>query len=375
MQRRSIFSLALWIVCVCPLFICVANAVPPAKAAAPSDVTPYPPNSTHAGPAWFVDEGQAAGLTMLNVNGGVSTKKYIIETTGSGVAVIDYDNDGWPDILVVNGTSLDPHVDHGGALPTGHLYHNNQDGTFRDVTREARIGNTGWGQGACVGDYDNDGYDDLYVTAYGINRLYHNQHDGTFKEVAREAGVAGDGHAWSTGCAFVDYDRDGELDLVVATYVDFDVTTAPQPGKGLMCIWKGTPVMCGPRGLAYTSNLLYHNLGGGKFADVSKASNIQKTYGHYCFSITTLDYDQKTDGRTSMSPATARRASSITTTRTEPSPMLPQVPESPSTKTGANRQEWAHRRRLRRRWTSRHLQDKFFRRYLFSLPQSWKWDF
>jgi len=109
---------------------------------------------------------------------------------------------------------------------------------------------------------------------------------------AREAGVAGDGHAWSTGCAFVDYDRDGKLDLMVATYVDFDVTTAPQPGKGLMCIWKGTPVMCGPRGLAYASNLLYHNLGGGRFADVSKASGIQKTFGHYCFSVTTLDYDE-----------------------------------------------------------------------------------
>jgi hypothetical protein len=229
---------------------------------------------------------------MLNVNGGVTTKKYIIETTGSGVAVIDYDNDGWPDIFVVNGTTLDAQEAHGSALPTGHLYHNNHDGTFRDVTRTAKIGDAGWGQGACVGDYDNDGYDDLYVTAYGINRLYHNEHNGTFKEVAREAGVAGGGHAWSTGCAFVDYDRDGKLDLVVATYVDFDVTTAPQPGKGLMCIWKGTPVMCGPRGLAYTSNLLYHNLGAGRFADVSKASGAQKTYGHYCFSVTTLDYDE-----------------------------------------------------------------------------------
>jgi hypothetical protein len=228
---------------------------------------------------------------MLNVNGGVTTKKYIIETTGSGVAVIDYDNDGWPDIFIVNGTTLDAHESRRSTPPTGHLYHNNHNGTFRDVTNAARIGGTGWGQGACVGDYDNDGYDDLYVTAYGINRLYHNEHNGTFKEVAREAGVAGDGHAWSTGCAFIDYDRDGKLDLMVATYVDFDVSTAPQPGKGLMCIWKGTPVMCGPRGLPYTSNLLYHNLGGGRFADVSKPSGIQKTYGHYCFSVTTLDYD------------------------------------------------------------------------------------
>jgi hypothetical protein len=229
---------------------------------------------------------------MLNVNGGVTTKKYIIETTGSGVAVMDYDNDGWPDIFIVNGTTLDAHDGRASAPPTGHLYHNNHDGTFRDVTRTAKIGDTGWGQGACVGDYDNDGYDDLYVTAYGINRLYHNEHNGTFKDVAQEAGVAGDSRAWSTGCAFIDYDRDGKLDLMVATYVDFDVTTAPQPGKGLMCIWKGTPVMCGPRGLAYRPNLLYHNLGDGKFADVSQTSGIQKTYGHYCFSITALDYDE-----------------------------------------------------------------------------------
>ena len=272
--------------------ICPANALPPGKPVAPSHSTPYPASSLYAGPAWFIDESQAAGLTMLNVNGGVTTKKYIIETTGSGVAVMDYDNDGWPDIFIVNGTTLDAHDDRASAPPTGHLYHNNHDGSFRDVTRTAKLGETGWGQGACVGDYDNDGYDDLYVTAYGINRLYHNEHNGTFKEVAREAGVAGDGRAWSTGCAFIDYDRDGKLDLMVATYVDFDVTTAPQPGKGLMCIWKGTPVMCGPRGLAYKPNLLYRNLGGGKFADVSQTSGIQKTYGHYCFSITTLDYDE-----------------------------------------------------------------------------------
>jgi hypothetical protein len=226
---------------------------------------------------------------MKNVNGGVDTKKYIIETTGSGVAILDYDNDGWPDIFLVNGTTLgagrekDP--------PTSHLFHNNHDGTFSDVTRAAGLEYSGWGQGVCAGDYDNDGFDDLYVTYYGKNRLYHNQGNGTFKEVAVSAGVAGDGKEWGSGCAFIDYDRDGKLDLFVANYVSFDIKTAPKPGEGMRCVWKGTPVMCGPRGLPFSPNILYHNLGGGKFEDVSKSSAIEKTYGHYCLGVSTLDYD------------------------------------------------------------------------------------
>ena len=248
---------------------------------------PYPPNDLHPGPAWLIDVAQKANLTMQNVNGGVDTKRYIIETTGSGVAIIDYDNDGWPDIFLVNGTTLADAKDK----PTSHLYHNNHDGTFSDVTREAGLTFSGWGQGACVGDYDNDGFDDLYVTYYGKNRLYHNQGDGSFNEVSDFAGAAGDGKSWGTGCAFVDYDRDGKLDLMVSNYVLFDVKTAPKPGEGMMCTWKGTPVMCGPRGLESSPNILYHNVGGGKFADVSKTSGVDKTYGHYCFSVSTLDYD------------------------------------------------------------------------------------
>jgi hypothetical protein len=251
---------------------------------------PYTSSDSHPGPVWFVDVAPQAGLTMQNVNGGVDTKKYIIETTGSGVAILDYDNDGWPDIFLVNGSTLD----EAGAKtpkPTSHLFHNNHDGTFSDVTRAAGLDSTGWGQGACVGDYDNDGFDDLYVTYYGKNRLYHNQGNGTFKDVSAVARVAGDGKAWGTGCAFVDYDRDGKLDLMVANYVLFDVKTAPKPGQGQLCVWKGTPVMCGPRGLESSPNILYHNLGAGKFADVSKSSGIEKTYGHYCFSISTVDYD------------------------------------------------------------------------------------
>ena len=157
---------------------------------------------------------------------------------------------------------------------------------------KAGLVSTGWGQGACVGDYDNDGYDDIYVTQYGKNRLYHNERNGTFKEVAEQAGAAGSGQEWGTGCAFVDYDRDGKLDIAIANYVHFDLTKTPKPGQTAGCMWKGAPVMCGPRGLESAPNTLLHNLGDGRFADVSKTSGIEKTNGHYCFSVTTLDYDK-----------------------------------------------------------------------------------
>src|SRR5215831_9022845 len=212
--------------------------------------------------AHFVDQADKAGLTMMNVFGGKDTKKYIIETTGTGVAIFDYDNDGWPDIFLVNGTTLEGFPS--GQAPTNHLYRNNHDGTFTDVTAKAGLAATGWGQGACVGDYDNDGWEDLYVTYYGRNRLYHNDH-GVFREVAEKAGVAGNGKAWGTGCAFVDYNRDGKLDLMVANYVDFDPATTPVPGEGSSCKWKGVPVMCGPRGLRGSKNILYENRGDGTF--------------------------------------------------------------------------------------------------------------
>jgi hypothetical protein len=247
----------------------------------------------HTGPAWFVNVAPEAGLRMENVNGGINTKRYIIETTGSGVAIFDYDNDGWPDIFLANGTSLpDDGSKPPAQAPTGHLYHNNHDGTFTDVTQAAGLAAVGWGQGACVGDYDNDGFDDLYVTYYGKNRLYHNEGNGKFKEVASQAGVDGNGKDWGSGCAFVDYDRDGKLDLMVANYVYFDLVTIPKPGEGASCIWKGTPVMCGPRGLPSSPNVLYHNLGFGKFENVTKSSGIEKTYGHYCLSVSPLDYNE-----------------------------------------------------------------------------------
>jgi len=267
------------------LLPCTLNLLLPSVSAQ----QPYPPTTDHAPPAWFVDVASKAGITVRNVNGSVDSKRYIIEATGSGVAILDYDRDGWPDIFLVNGTNL-PNAKPE-ENPTSHLFHNNHDGTFTDVTAKAGLISTGWGQGVCVGDYDNDGFDDLFVTGYGKNRLFHNQGNGTFKEVAEQAGVAGTGKEWGTGCAFIDYDRDGKLDLAVANYVHFDLAHTPVPGQGAGCMWKGVPVMCGPRGLQSAPNILFHNLGGGRFEDVSKASGFEKTNGHYCFSITTLDYN------------------------------------------------------------------------------------
>ena len=273
------------------IFAPARNVLSQSSHSAKAQPHPYPANSSHPGPAWLIDIAPQAGLTMQNVNGDPDSKKYIIETTGSGVAIIDYDHDGWPDILLLNGTSLDG-KEAAGARPTSHLYHNNHNGTFTDVTAAAGLTGTGWAQGVCVGDYDNDGYDDLYVTYWGKNRLYHNERNGTFKRVAEQAGVAGDGTKWGTGCAFVDYDRDGKLDLMVANYVQLDLKALPKPGEGMTCIWKGTPVMCGPRGLPYTTNILYRNVGGGKFEDVSTASGITRTNGHYGLSVSTLDYNR-----------------------------------------------------------------------------------
>ena len=260
---------------------------------APSSPPKSPQKSESAEPnkiAYFVDEAAKAGLIANNVFGGVDTKKYIIETTGTGVAIFDYDNDGWPDIFVVNGTTLDA-LAKGTAAPTNHLYHNNRDGTFTDVTAKAGLAHTGWGQGVCVGDYDNDGNEDLFVTYYGKNVLYHNNGNGTFTDVSDKAHVAGTGGAWSTGCAFLDYDRDGKLDIFVATYVDFDLKSAPAPGERASCMWKGVPVMCGPRGLEWGKNVLYHNRGDGTFEDVTTKAKIDQTNGHYGFSVSTFDFD------------------------------------------------------------------------------------
>ncbi len=266
--------------CLLAIFLAVFPVAPHA---------PYPQEPAHPGPAWFINVAPQAGLTAVNVNGSANAKHFIWESTGSGVAILDYDGDGWPDIFLVNGTAA---PDAGAPQhATSHLYRNNHDGTFTDVTAKAGLADTGWGQGACVGDFDNDGHPDLFVTGLGHNRLYHNNGDGTFTDIAEKAGVAGDGKHWGTGCAFVDYDRDGKLDIAVADYVHVDMAHTPKPGEGPGCLWKNVAVMCGPRGLEPETNILFHNLGNGKFADVSKQSGFEKTSGHYCFSVSTLDYN------------------------------------------------------------------------------------
>src|SRR5437667_9534536 len=238
--------------------------------------------------AEFRDVAQKAGLTAANVFGGKNTITSILESTGTGVAIFDYDNDGWPDIFFVNGTTLTGFPAE--SAPTNHLYHNNHDGSFTDVTASAGLSATGWGQGVCVGDYDNDGWEDLYVTYYGKNRLYHNV-EGKFEEVGENAGVAGNGKTWGSGCAFLDYDRDGYLDLIVANYADFDLLHPPAPGKYPTCLWKGIAVFCGPRGLPASKNILYRNSGNGHFQDVTASSHIDRTMGHFCFSVSSFDYD------------------------------------------------------------------------------------
>jgi enediyne biosynthesis protein E4 len=258
------------------------------------------PTAAPAAAPNFVDTAQTSGLgNAVNVFGGQQEKKYIIETTGTGVAVIDYDDDGFPDLFFPNGsTMMKPRTasTKGRKLanapePSNQLFRNNRNGSFIDVTDRAGLRASGWGQGACVGDFDNDGLPDVYITYYGKNRLYRNQPSGRFLDVTDDAGAFAPARAWSTGCAFVDYDRDGLLDIAVATYVDFDINTAPAPGEAASCQWKGVPVMCGPRGLKRSPNLLFHNLGNGKFENVSRAAGIEKTNGHYCFSVSTLDFD------------------------------------------------------------------------------------
>ncbi|MGH7867336.1 MAG: FG-GAP repeat domain-containing protein, partial [Candidatus Dormibacteraceae bacterium] len=210
----------------------------------------------------FVDVAKAAGLTGETIFGGEDHNIYLLETTGCGAAFFDYDNDGWLDIFLVNGTRLNGFPR--GQEPTNRLYKNNRNGAFTDVTATAGLFHTGWGQGVCIGDYDNDGFEDLFVTYWGKNVLYHNNGGGTFTDVSEKAGIAGDGTRWNTGCAFVDYDRDGKLDLFVANYAGMDLKTAPLPDSG-PCLFKSVVVACGPPGLPGGKNILLHNNGDGTF--------------------------------------------------------------------------------------------------------------
>lgn len=236
----------------------------------------------------FINVARQAGLTNKTIYGDERKNKYLLETTGCGAAFIDYDNDGWQDVFLVNGTRLTGLPQD--QTPTNHLYRNNRDGTFTDVTQKAGLIRTGWGQGVCAGDFDNDGYDDLFVSYFGKNALYRNNGNGTFTDVAERAAVANNRTRWGSGCAFFDYDRDGNLDLFVASYIDLDLKTAPLPETG-PCLYKGLTVACGPPGLTGGVNTLYRNNGNGTFADVSEKSGIRKTNGTYGLGVLVGDFD------------------------------------------------------------------------------------
>lgn len=237
----------------------------------------------------FIDVVTESGLNVVTTYGGEGHNKYLLETTGCGLAFYDYDNDGWVDLFLVNGWRLQGFPD--GNAPHCHLFKNNRDGTFTDVTAGSGLEHkTGWGQACCVGDYDNDGHDDLFVTYYGQNALYRNHGDGTFTNVTEPAGLIQPGPKvrWNTGCTFVDYDRDGHLDLFVANYVDLDLKTAPTPQDG-PCTYKGLLVACGPPGLPGGKNILYHNNGNGTFADVSQKAGMWTAVGTYGLSVAASD--------------------------------------------------------------------------------------
>lgn len=228
----------------------------------------------------FRDIGAEAGLTHVFPNGGMETKQFIIETTGSGVALIDYDNDGLLDALVISGDGA-----------PSRLYHNEGGNRFRDVSEAMGVTRIGWGQGACAGDYDNDGYTDLFVTYWGQNILYHNEGGKRFRDVTKEAGLLQDRVRYNLGCVFLDYDRDGRLDLFVANYVKFSFEETPKPGDNPYCWYMAMPVNCGPRGLPFERNILYHGNANGTFTDVSEKSGIAEPGQNYSLTALAGDFD------------------------------------------------------------------------------------
>jgi hypothetical protein len=241
----------------------------------------------------FQDVTRAAGLSGWSHKMGTPEKKYIIDADGSGVALIDYDNDGWLDIYLVNGSTFDA-LDGKETPPHAALFHNNHDGTFTDVAAQAGVTNDRWGFGVTIGDFDNDGWPDIFVANYGKNRLYHNNHDGTFTDVAEKAGVALGGQgSWSSGATWGDYDGDGRLDLFVAGYVHFDRDNLPVPGSKAVnfssCQFRGTTVMCGPRGLQGEPDHLFHNNGDGTFTEVSAKAGVDDKNRFYGFESIFVD--------------------------------------------------------------------------------------
>ncbi len=239
--------------------------------------------------ASFSDVAGELGLDLEFTYGGAEAKRYIIESNGSGLAFVDYDGDSRLDAFLVNGSRLEgfPNAD----APSNRLYRNVGEGGFEDVTSSSGLGRSGWGSAVCAGDFDNSGTTDLFVAYWGPDALYRNDGDGAFSEIATEAGVAGPQQQWSSGCTFVDYDRDGLLDLLVTQYQQFDPKTAPPPGKTSNCEWKGMPVYCGPRGLPFGNVTLYRNLGDGRFEDVSESSGVRDVRDYYAFTAVAADFD------------------------------------------------------------------------------------
>ena len=240
----------------------------------------------------YVDIAAQSGLSIPVTFGSATESNYILETTGTGAAIFDFDQDGDNDIFVVNGTTFP--LAESGKSPPSMLYVNDGEGLFTESALAKGLTAKGWGQGVCVGDVDNDGWDDLAVTYFGSNVLYRNQ-EGTFVDASAGLAQAANSRRWGAGCAFLDYDQDGLLDLFVSNYVDFDPENTPKPGAPGACEWKGIPVMCGPRGLPRASNVLYRNLGDGRFEDVSEAAGILEPGGRYGLGVITADFDNDGD--------------------------------------------------------------------------------
>ena len=222
-----------------------------------------------------------SGLTDVFPNGGDKSKQFIIETTGSGIAFIDYDNDGLLDLFVLSGPGS-----------TNRMYRNLGHDRFHEVTAELGLQSSGWAQGVCTGDYDNDGFTDIFITYYGQNRLYRNLGGRKFQDVTAAAHLTQDRTRYNSGCAFVDIDNDGHLDLFVANYLKFDPATTPKPGANPYCFYRGIPVSCGPRGLPFDRNILYRSSGDGTFVDISETSGVAPPIGHYGLSVLTGDFTE-----------------------------------------------------------------------------------